>query len=313
MELRQLRYFVAVAEELHFRRAAERLHMSQPPLTQQIQALESELGCRLLTRTRRSVALTPAGETFLVDARAILIALDRAVTTARSVAAGQEGRLRINFVGSALLAVVPDAVRALRALRPGVHVELRERPTEDQVQAVRAGEVDVGLVPLPIDADGVETIVLLRERTVAALPAGSPLAELRRVPLGRLAGEPLVLFPRDQAPGLHDRLLEALGAEGTTPRVIQHATEVQTIVGLVAAGVGASLVQASVQRLNLPGVAYRPVTSAPTVELAAIVRPGQENPLVETFLATARRSLTRSPARARRGRQALGSGATAAG
>jgi DNA-binding transcriptional LysR family regulator len=293
VELRQLRYFVAVAEELHFRRAAERLHMSQPPLSQQVQRLEAELGCRLLARDRRSVALTPAGDAFLVDVRGVLAALDRAVTTARGVAAGEEGRLRISFVGSALLAVVPEAVRALRAARPGIHVELRERPTEDQIRAVRAGDIDVGLVPLPIDADGVEATVLLREPTVAALPTGSALTRLQRVPLARLAAEPLVLFPREQAPGLHDRLLSSLSAAGTTPSVIQHATEIQTIVGLVAAGIGASLVQASVERLALPGVAYRRVANAPTVELAAIVRPLHGNPIIDAFVTTTRAALGR--------------------
>jgi DNA-binding transcriptional LysR family regulator len=294
MELRQLRYYVAVAEELHFRRAAERLHMSQPPLTHQIQRLEAELGCRLLSRTRRSVAVTPAGETFLVDAREILALADRAIAAARRVHAGHEGRLRINFVGSALLAVVPDAVGALRAARPRVHVELRERPTKEQIEAVRAGEVDVGLVPLPIDADGVEATILLREPTVVALPSASPLTKLRRVPLRRVSAEPLVLFPRDQAPGLYDQLLLSLRATGRTPVVIQEAIEIQTIVGLVAAGIGVSLVQSSVQRLNLPGVVYRPVTSPPTIDLAAIVRPGHDNPLIDSFLTTARTALSRA-------------------
>ena len=154
MELRQLRYFVAVAEELHFRRAAERLHISQPPLSQQIRALEDELGFALLTRTRRRVELTPAGAAFLRDARALIGELDGAVATARRIDAGQTGRLRVGFVGSALLSIVPGTVERFRASRPGVAIELRERSTVDQLRAVAAGVVDVGLVRPPIEDDG---------------------------------------------------------------------------------------------------------------------------------------------------------------
>jgi len=288
VELRQLRYFVAVAEELHFRRAAERLHISQPPLSQQIRALEEELGFPLLVRTRRRVDLTPAGAAFLRDARALLSELEGAVATARRIDAGQTGRLRISFVGSALLSIVPGTVERFRAARPGVEIELRERPTADQERAVRAGVADVGLVRPPIDDDGqLRVATVLRERTVAALPAGHPLAELRRVPLRRLAAEPLVLFPRDQAPGYHDLLIGSLGEAGPAPRVIQYAPEMLTIIGLVAAGAGVSLVPASVRRLALDGVTYRPVVGAPLSELVAITRAGDDSALVRAFVSEA--------------------------
>src|ERR1700733_5761752 len=288
MELRQLRYFIAVAEELHFRRAAERLHMSQPPLSQQIRALEDELGFTLLTRTRRRVELTPAGEAFLRDARALLSELDGAVATARRIDAGQTGRLRVGFVGSALLSIVPGTVERFRASRPGVAIELRERSTVDQQRAVAAGVVDVGLVRPPIeDAGELRAETVLRERTVAALPAGHPLAPLTRVPLRRLAAEPHVMFPRDQAPGFHDLLIAALAGTGAGPRVIQYAPEMLTIIGLVAAGTGVSLVPASVSRLALDGVTYRPVTGAPRSELVAITRAGDDSALVRAFVAEA--------------------------
>jgi DNA-binding transcriptional LysR family regulator len=285
-----LRYFVAVAEELHFRRAAARLHMSQPPLSHQVRLLEQELGCPLLTRTRRHVALTPAGESFLRDARSLLGDLDQAAMTARRIHTGQTGRLRVSFVGSALLSLVPDLVQRFRAARPEVEVQVRERATEDQLREVVAGTVDVAFVPLPIDMGDVRAEVLLRERTVAALPVGHPLAALKRIPLRRLAEEPLVLFPRSQAPGLHDRLLACLSRTGTPPAIAQYAPETQTIVGLVAAGIGVSLVQASVQRLVLPGLTYRPVIGAPVIELAAATRPDVSSPLVEAFLELARTS-----------------------
>ena len=288
MELRQLRYFIAVAEELHFRRAAERLHISQPPLSQQIRALEDELGFELLTRSRRRVQLTPAGEAFLRDARVVLGELEGAVATARRIDAGQTGRLRVGFVGSALLSIVPGTVERFRASRPGVAIELRERSTVDQLRAVSAGVIDVGLVRPPIDDDGdLRAQTVLRERTVAALPAGHALARLARVPLGRLAAEPLVLFPRDQAPGFHDLLIAALGSTGAAPRVVQYAPEMLTIIGLVAAGTGVSLVPASVSRLALDGVTYRPVSGAPRSELVAITRARDESALVRAFVAEA--------------------------
>ena len=224
VELRQLRYFVAVAEELHFRRAAVRLHISQPPLSQQIAALEHELGVRLLERTRRRVELTPAGEAFLRDARATLAELDVAVSSARAIDAGLEGVLRVGFVGSALLSIVPTTVQRFRRTRPGAEIELRERSTVEQLRAVSTGLVDVGLVRPPIEADETMHVeVVRREHTVAALPEGHPLAELRRVPLRRLAAEPLVLFPRRQAPGYHDLLIGRLAATGVTPHVAQYA------------------------------------------------------------------------------------------
>ncbi len=285
MELRQLRYFVAVAEELHFRRAAARLHISQPPLSQQIHALEVEMGTQLLARTRRRVELTPAGEAFLRDARALLGELDGAVATAQRIGAGQTGRLRINFVGSALLSIVPGAVQRFRAARPSVEVEIRERPTVEQLRAVASGVVDVGLVRPPIDElDELTAELVLRERMVAALPSGHPLAALKRVPLRRVAAEPLVLFPRSQAPGFHDLLIGSLSATGTTPVVVQYAPEMTTIIGLVAAGIGLTLVPASVARLALDGVTYRPVPGAPMSELLAIARTGNDAPLVRAFI-----------------------------
>jgi DNA-binding transcriptional LysR family regulator len=289
VELRQLRYFVAVADELHFRRAAARLHISQPPLSQQIAALEAELGCRLLERTRRRVELTPAGEAFLRDARAMLAELDVAVSTARAIDAGQAGVLRVGFVGSALLSIVPAAVQRFRRARPDVEIELRERSTVEALRSLGTGVVDVGLVRPPIEADDtLRAEIVMRERTIAAIPAGHELAALRRIPLGRLAAAPLVLFPRRQAPGFHDLLIGRLAATGTSPHVVQYAPEMLTIIGLVAAGIGVSLVPASVAHLALDGVTYRPLSGAPDTELVAVTRAGDEGTLVRAFVAETR-------------------------
>jgi DNA-binding transcriptional LysR family regulator len=289
VELRQLRYFVAVAEELHFRRAAARLHISQPPLSQQIHALEQELGCTLLERTRRRVELTPAGEAFLRDARAMLAELDVAVSTARAIDAGQSGVLRVAFVGSALLSIVPAAVQRFRRARPGVEIDLRERSTTEQLRALSTGVVDVGLVRPPIETDAdLHAQVVMSERTIAAIPVGHELARLRRIPLGRLAAEPLVLFPRRQAPGFHDLLIGRLAATGASPHVVQYAPEMMTIIGLVAAGIGVSPVPASVAHLAIDGVTYRPLSGAPDTELVALTRAGDTSPLAEAFVADAR-------------------------
>jgi DNA-binding transcriptional LysR family regulator len=287
MDVRQLRSFVVVAEELHFRRAADRLHLSQPALSQQIRSLENELEVPLLFRNRRRVELTAAGASFLPEAHDLLATLDSAIATARRVHEGRVGRLRIGFVGSALLSIVPAVLQRFRAARPEVELELRERSTVEQLSALRGGEIDIGLVPLPIDDVGLDVKVLVREPAIAVLPAGHALAGLARIGLARLAAEPFVLFPRAQAPGFHDRLVDAVSREGDAPRVVQQATEMQTIVGLVAAGIGVSLVPSSVERLALPGVAYRPVIRAPRVELAVITRRGDRSPFVRAFLASA--------------------------
>ncbi|MGA2014212.1 MAG: LysR substrate-binding domain-containing protein [Solirubrobacteraceae bacterium] len=289
MELRQLRYFVAVAEELHFRRAAARLHISQPPLSQQIAALERELGLSLLTRSRRRVELTPAGEAFLRDARAALAELELATARARAIDAGQAGVLRINFVGSALLSIVPAAVQRFRRARPGVEIELHERSTAEQLRALESGVIDIGLVRPPIDAEPwLRAERVMRERTIAVIPAGSPLAALKQIPLKRLAAEPLVLFPRGQAPGYHDLLIGRMAATGTSPQIVQYAPEMLTIIGLVAAGIGVSPVPASVAHLALDGVTYRPLRGAPDTELVAVTRADNQSPLVRAFVADAR-------------------------
>jgi DNA-binding transcriptional LysR family regulator len=183
---------------------------------------------------------------------------------------------------------VPGIVQRFRAAAPDVEIELHERPTAEQLRLISAGVVDVGLVRPPIeDVPELDSVVVLRERTVAALPSAHKLASLRRVPLKRLAAEPLVLFPRDQAPGFHDLLISSMVSLGAHPRVVQYAPEMLTIIGLVAAGIGASLVPASVARLALEGVTYRPVSGAPHSELIAVTRADDDSPLVRAFMAHA--------------------------
>ncbi|CAA9475619.1 MAG: Transcriptional regulator, LysR family [uncultured Solirubrobacteraceae bacterium] len=289
MELRHLRYFVAVAEELHFHRAAERLHISQPPLSQQIRALETELGVQLLERNRRSVALTAAGAVFLSEVREILAAVDAAAESARSVARGEAGRLALGFVGSAMHGALPGVLRAHRRAFPQVELVLTELPTAGQLEALRAGRIDVGVIRPPVREPGLALESIHTEPFVVALPEEHGLAARREVALADLVGEPFVLLARREAPGLHESLEQAMADAGGVPRVVQEAREMQTVVGLVAAGLGVSLVPASVGADQHRGVAFRPVAgSAPTVELALAWRPDDRSPVLAAFLATAR-------------------------
>ena len=289
MELRHLRYFVAVAEELHFHRAAERLHISQPPLSQQIRALEAELDVLLLERNRRAVSLTAAGAVFLRDAREILSAVDAAAESARSVARGESGRLAVGFVGSSMHGALPGVLRAHRRAFPQVALSLTELPTAAQLEALAAGRIDVGVLRPPVREPGLAFETIHTEPFVVALPADHPLAARAEVALGELLEEPFVLLSRREAPGLHLSLAEAMAAAGGVPHVVQEAREMQTVVGLVAAGLGVSLVPASVGADAHRGVAYRPVSGgAPVVELALAWRPDDLTPVVEAFLATAR-------------------------
>ncbi len=289
MELRHLRYFLAVAEELHFRRAAERLHISQPPLSQQVRALEAELGVVLLERNRRGVALTPAGSVFLAEARVILAAVDTAAESARSVARGAAGRLSIAFVGSAMHSALPAVLRAHRLAFPQVELALRELPTGGQAEALRAGRIDVGVIRPPVDEPDLTVETIHSEPVVVALPDGHRLAAREQVALGDLLGEGFVLLARRETPGLHDTLLRALAEAGGAPRVVQEVREMQTVVGLVAAGLGVSLVPASVGADAHAGIAYRPVADpAPTVSLALAWRTADRSAVLDAFLETAR-------------------------
>lgn len=289
MELRHLRYFVAVAEELHFHRAAERLHISQPPLSQQVRALEAELGVQLLERNRRSVSLTAAGAVFLREAREILASVDAATEAARSVARGEAGRLALGFVGSAMHGALPGVLRAHRRAYPKVQLVLTELPTAGQLEALMAGRIDAGVIRPPVREAGLAFETIATEPFVVALPEDHPLASRDEVALAELVEEPFVLLARREAPGLHESLGRAMADAGGVPAVVQEAREMQTVVGLVAAGLGVSLVPASVGDDAHRGVAYRPVAGvAPTVELALAWRPEDRSPVLAAFLETAR-------------------------
>jgi DNA-binding transcriptional LysR family regulator len=294
MELRHLRYFLAVADELHFHRAAARLHISQPPLSQQIRALERELGVTLLARNRRRVALTAAGASFRDDARMILAAVDRAAERARSVARGSLGTLSVGFVGSAMFSpTLPDILREFRARNPDVELLLRELPTVAQLNALTGGELDVGVIRGPIaerELDpGLELMTIQREHLVAALPAAHPLAARRRLRAESLRGETFVILARREAPGLFASLASTMGEAGGVPEDVLEVAEMQTIISLVAGGFGVSLVPESVGQIDRSGVAFRAIAGrTPMIELALAWRSAATSPVLEAFLAMAR-------------------------
>jgi DNA-binding transcriptional LysR family regulator len=290
-ELWQLRYFVAVAERLHFGRAAEALHISQPPLSRAIRALEARLGVTLLARTRRKVELTAEGVRLLDDARRVLAQLERTTLELRRMAAGEQGRLRIGFVSLADYGVLPGLLKAYKSARPGVTLALREMLSPEQSAALAAGTLDFGLLLPPVaEADRLEHHVVQRERFVIALPARHRLAAERgRLPMGALAGEPLVMIPREIAPGLYDIVSGLAARAGISLNVAQEAIQMQTVVSLVSSGLGAAIVPGSVANLGRRGVVYREIAephprldvwlawpqgalSAPAREFAALAR-----------------------------------------
>ncbi len=289
IELRHLRYFVAVAEELHFGRAAQTLGMAQPPLSQQIKRLEARLGVALFRRNRRHVELTDIGAVLLDEARALLAHASRVNEAVRRAAAGTAGTVRMGFVGSAAHEVLPALLRRFREAVPDARVTLTELATTEQVTAIADGTMDAGLVRMPISSTDVATRPLVEEPLVIALPDFHPLAHRRRLPLAALADQPFVLFGRQLNPLFHDEVISACHDAGFSPDVVQEAGEMPTIVSLVAAGLGVSLVPASMERLRTDGVVYIPLQGRGVrITIALAWRREHPSPLVSNLIRVAR-------------------------
>jgi len=297
MELRTLRYFVTLAEELHFGRAARRLAITQPPLSLAIRALEQELGVQLFARTRRQVELTHAGAAFREEAAAILARADEARRLAQAADRGQVGRLVIGFMSASTYTLMPPVLRDFAAGHPRVRLDLRELTLPQQFAALRRGDIDVGFVRPPVADAELDSEVLLEEPLLVVLPGGHPLAAQQRIALAQLAGEPFVMFQR--APGLvlHDLVLGWCLQQGMAPRVVQEASQTHAVVGLVSAGIGVALVPASARDMRPRDVEFRPLRArSPKVGTALAWRRGDASPVLRSFLATARR-VARGPAR----------------
>ena len=293
MELRHLRYFVAVAEERHFGRAAARLHIAQPPLSQQIRRFEAELGEPLLYRTTRSVELAPAGEVLLERGREILAAVDAALEDARRAARGEYGRLAIGFTGSCTYTMLPALAAALRRELPGVMLDLRgELLTPAQVAHLLDGTLDLGLLRPPVRERELDTEVLRSEPLLAVLPETHPLADSDAVELEELEGEPFVTYPSHFRSVVHDAVEDACAAHGFKPLAAHEVAETATLVSFVAAGLGVSLVPASVRSMTVQGAVYRPLArDATRVELAAAWRRDDERPVLKRALDVIRRDV----------------------
>ena len=288
MELRHLRYFVAVAEELHFGRAAARLHMAQPPLSRQIQMLERELGVSLFVRRNRRVDLTTAGQTFLEGASRTLETADLAVRDAQRAARGEIGRLALGFVGSAAYAVLPSLLRAFRMRYPAVELSLQAMTSQEQVVAFQQRRIHIGILRPPVGERMLTLHPVARESLVVVVPESHPLAQFERVPLAALADQPLILYPRADGPGIHDAIVSLCLHAGFTPRIVQEAAEMTTIAGLVAGGIGIALVLASIEHLHSWGVVYRSADGdIPSWELALAWRQDDDSTVVRAFLTTA--------------------------
>lgn len=298
MELRHLRYFMAVAEELHFGRAAARLYMAQPPLSQQIRQLENEIGVLLFERTNRRVQLTEAGQVFFTDARAILERVDTAVERAQQAARGEAGWLGIGFVASAAYGILPDILRQFREQYPGVELTLEELHGGEQGEALREHRIHVGFTRLPADEEGVILECVVREPLLVALPTSHRLAPQETVPLTALEREPFIQFPPEPQSHYATFVTRLCQEAGFTPNVVQKTGELATTVSLVAAGIGVAIVPGSVENLHRDGVVYRTITTRtptgqtpPIIELTMAYRANDSSPVLPHFLEIARQSI----------------------
>ena len=260
IELRHLRYFIAVAEELHFGHAAARLNISQPPLSQQIQILEQQIGARLFDRTNRSVSLTEAGRQFLADSRQILSQVDDAAARAARLHHGETGELRIGFTSSApFIKAVSDTLSTFRRRYPDVHIQTRETNTREQIVPLNEGALDLGLMRNTHLPDTLVWERVLREPLLAMVPRDHPLASQTCVSLRELAREPFVFFDPHVGTGLYDDILGLMRRYDLTPAITQEVGEAMTIIGLVAAGLGVSILPASFRRVQLLEMCWLPI------------------------------------------------------
>jgi len=288
MELRHLRYVVTLAEELHFGRAAARLHISQPPLSQQIRQLEEEIGVKLFLRTNRQVRLTEAGEAFVPEARAILAHSDSAAKLAVRASKGEIGQLRVGTVTSTesgFFRTVVDILRRFAANYPDVHLVLRSLNPDLQVRGLREGSIDIGFVTLPVDDEELGIEWVRGEPLMLALPENHPLAKEHRIPLRKLAIEPHVMFSRSMFPGYYDLIVSSCRNAGFSLNIVHEADAIYTVLALVAAGVGVSLLPSSIQDIPRHGIVFRKLDGhLPEIEMGAAYRRDASSNVLRAFL-----------------------------
>ena len=291
MELRHLRYFVVLAEELHFGRAAERLHIVQPTISRQISRLEQDLGVALFHRTKRSVRLTEAGRVLLEEARQLLERSEEAILKTRRAAAGEAGTLCVGLTGSSTYIVLSKVLPLHQERFPNVRIAPREMNTSVQLEALREGSIEVGFVRLPVGFEGrdLDIFPFFREPMGLALAKSHRLAKLKQVPLRELSDEPFVMPSREREPGWREHVAGPCERAGFVPKVVQETTEVQVGVMLVASGVGVTIVPASSRKFQTPATTYRKLEEpAPTTVLSVASRKDSRSPTADAFLETAK-------------------------
>lgn len=294
IELRHLHYFIAVAEELNFGRAAERLHIAQPPLTRQIQQLEQILGVKLFYRTTRRIELTEAGQVYLAEARRVLTRVQEGVVLARAASRGEVGRLVVGFEGSSAYDIVPLTVKAFREQAPQIALIVREMTTGDQSKALQEGDINVGFVVPPlVDAHDLLIETILREPLIVALPQNHPQAQQDTIDLATLKDQTFVVCPRRYKCGLYDHIIAVCRQKGFSPTFTQETNEVQSILGFVAAELGVALLPSSVKHLQRSQVVYRKL-QPPVDELELAIARRREDPslIVNKFFQTVRNVAT---------------------
>ncbi|ASA20985.1 LysR substrate-binding domain-containing protein [Paenibacillus donghaensis] len=285
MDIRKLHYFIAVAEELHFHRAAEKLNMTQPPLSQQIQALEQELGVKLFERNKRQVRITPAGSIFLEEAKMILSQLERSIKTVQLASQGIIGHLNIAFIGSAEGGIMVDVLKIFRERFPQIQLNLREMTSAQQWQALHDGTLHIGFLRFIEPAKDINHYSLNNETLVAVLPDQHPLAKLPTLSVSSLHSEPFIFFPRHLGLPFHDLIMGFCAEHGVYPNVVQEAIQMYTIVNLVAANLGVSIVPSSVSVFQRSGVVFRPFEeTAPPVPFYAAWRTDTNQAIISAFV-----------------------------
>jgi DNA-binding transcriptional LysR family regulator len=292
-ELRQLRCFVAAADELHFGRAARRLNMTQPPLSRQIQLLEHALGVRLFERSSRNVALTSAGRVFLLEARRILRLSESAALATRRVASGEAGTITIGFTAASGYSYLPRLITLCRERLPNITIHLKEMVSADQIEALLSRRVDVGLLRPPIDRVEFATMRTLVEPLVAALPSGDPRVAKAKLTVKDFDQQPFIMYAPEGAKYFHDMLVGLFDAAEVAPITVQHLSQVHSMLGLVRAGIGAAVVPEAATSLHLDDVVFRPLATNPAnpVELYTVWRADSDNPALEPLVNMLQESL----------------------
>ncbi|WP_374596180.1 LysR substrate-binding domain-containing protein [Sphingosinicella sp.] len=298
MDLRQLRYFVTLCEELHFRRAAEKLNITQAPLSVAIKSLETELGAQLFHRTQRRVSLTQVGAAFRQQAAAVLDQLDRSIEEIREMVSGEAGQLRIGFTtASSLLVFFPQIIRAFRTRYPKVDIRLHDLSSQQQIAALENRDIDVGLLrspQIPVRSD-IHFVQILQDPLIVAMHADSPLLAREKLHIADLRGEPMIFYPRNSGVGIHEQFLRLCGEAGFVPNIVQEVRESATIISLAASGLGVAVVPSELQCINVPNIRFKPLADEGAMTyLVMASRAGEASTLVANLRRMVQASIARS-------------------